>query len=116
MFDIVLQATVFTSILDVEMKRAIAREILRVLKPTGVFVWYDFLFDNPRNPHVGGIGAREIRRLFPGCAVGLKRITLAPPIARRLVPITWIGALLLERVSILNTHYLGTIRKSDLPR
>ena len=112
-FDIVLQSTVFTSIMDIEMKQAIAREILRVLKPTGVFVWYDFLFDNPRNPHVRGIGAREIRRLFPDCGIRLNRITLAPPIARRLVPITWTGALVLERLSIFNTHYLATIRKRE---
>ena len=110
-FDIVHQATVFTSMMDHEMKRAVAREIGRVLKPGGVFIWYDFLFDNPRNPNVKGIRAREMRRLFPGCAIRLKRITLAPPIARRLVPITWIGALLLERLSIFNTHYLATIRK-----
>jgi hypothetical protein len=78
-----------------------------------VLIWYDFLFNNPKNPHVRGIGAREIRSLFPGCAVTLKRITLAPPIARRLVPITWIGSLILERLFIFNTHYLGIIRKAD---
>ena len=112
-FDIVHQATVFTSIMDIEMKRAVAREIVRVLKPGGVCIWYDFLFDNPRNVQVRGIGAREIRLLFPGCAVRLKKITLAPPIARRLVPISWIGALVLERLSVFNTHYLATIRKND---
>jgi SAM-dependent methyltransferase len=112
-FDIVQQNTVLTSITDDGMKSAVAREIMRVLKPGGVLIWYDFLFNNPRNPNVRGIGAREIRSLFPGCAVTLKRITLAPPIARRLVPITWIGSLILEGLFIFNTHYLATIRKAD---
>jgi ubiquinone/menaquinone biosynthesis C-methylase UbiE len=111
-FDIAYQSTVFTSIVDDGMKRAVAAEIVRVLKPAGALVWYDFLFNNPQNPNVKGIGVREIRSLFPGCSVRVKRMTLAPPLARRLVPITWIGSLLLEKLVLLNTHYLGIIRKA----
>jgi ubiquinone/menaquinone biosynthesis C-methylase UbiE len=111
-FDVAHQSTVFTSILDPRMKQTIAGEIMRVLKPGGVLLWYDFLVDNPANASVRGIGAAEIRSLFPGCDVRLKRITLAPPIARRVVPLTWLGSLLLERLVVLNTHYLGVIRKT----
>jgi ubiquinone/menaquinone biosynthesis C-methylase UbiE len=110
-FDILHQATVFTSIQDASMKRAMAGEMLRVLKPGGVLLWYDFFVDNPANPHVTGIPAGDIRRLFSPCAVRLRRVTLAPPVARRLVPITWLGALMLEKLAILNTHYLAVIRK-----
>ena len=110
-FDMACQNTVFTSILDDGMKKAVAGEMLRVLKPGGALIWYDFLFNNPANPNVKGIAAREIRSLFPGCSVRLRRITLAPPIARRLVPITWIGSLMLEKLVIFNTHYLAMIRK-----
>ncbi|MCC7239903.1 MAG: class I SAM-dependent methyltransferase, partial [Candidatus Brocadia sp.] len=38
-FDMVLQFTVFTSILDKGMKRSIATEMLRVLKPDGIVLW-----------------------------------------------------------------------------
>ncbi len=110
-FDMVHQNTVFTSILDSEMRRAVASEIVRVLKPGGALIWYDFCFNNPQNTNVRGIGAREIRSLFPACTVRLSRITLAPPIARRLVPVTWIGSLVLEKLRALNTHYLAFIRK-----
>ena len=110
-FDVTYQGTVFSSVLDPDMKRAMAREIVRVLRPGGTLIWYDFFFDNPANPAVRGIGAREIRALFPDCAVRLQRVTLAPPLARRLVPVTWIGSVLLERMALLNTHYLGVIRK-----
>jgi ubiquinone/menaquinone biosynthesis C-methylase UbiE len=112
-FDIAHQNTVFTSILDSETKHHVAAEIVRVLKPNGVLLWYDFLVDNPRNPHVKGIGAHELRSLFPECVVRLKKITLAPPISRRLAPASWIAALVLEKLTIFNTHYLAVIRKSD---
>ena len=110
-FDLTYQGTVFSSVLDPDMKRAMAREIVRVLRPGGTLIWYDFFFDNPANPAVRGIGAPEIRALFPDCAVRLQRVTLAPPLARRLVPVTWIGSVLLERMALLNTHYMGVIRK-----
>src|ERR1700680_4758876 len=66
-FDLISQFTVFTSILDPALKRAVAGEMLRVLKPGGAVLWFDFRFNNPRNPHVRGVRAHEIRSLFPGC-------------------------------------------------
>ena len=110
-FDLVVQATVLTSILDDTMRRAVAAEMARVLKPAGVLLWYDFFYDNPRNSNVRGVRAAEIRELFPGFEARLQRVTLAPPIARRLVPLTWIGALCLEKLRVLNTHYLGVLQR-----
>ena len=110
-FSFVTQFTMFTSILDASVKRQIASEMLRVLKPDGTLVWYDFRYNNPCNPNVRGIEAAEIKSLFPGCAIRLKKMTLAPPIARRVVPVSWVAALILEKVPILRTHYLGVIRK-----
>ncbi len=112
-FDIVTQSTVFTSILDGPTRVAVAGEMLRVLKPAGIVIWYDFLFNNPRNANVRGVGTKEIRRLFPDCRIHLRRITLAPPLARRIVPISWPLARLLEQLRLLNTHYLGVIRKQQ---
>jgi SAM-dependent methyltransferase len=110
-FDLVLQSTVFTSILDVDLRASLAREMARVLAPDGAILWYDFFRDNPRNPDVRGVRADEVRALFPGFAVSLRRLTLAPPISRRLAPITWVGALALERTRLLNTHYIGLLRR-----
>jgi len=112
-FDLVTQFTVFTSILHAAVKRKIASEMLRVLKPGGAILWYDFRYNNPHNPHVRGIGAREIRSLFPDYSVRLRTVTLAPPIARRLVPLSWTIASLMEKVPLLRTHYLGIIRKES---
>jgi SAM-dependent methyltransferase len=111
-FDIVLQATMFTSILDRMLKEYLAAEMLRVLKPEGVVIWYDFHVDNPRNPDVRGIKRREIKQLFPGCRITLENITFAPPVLRRLAPYSWLGCYMLSAVPWLCTHYLGTIQKS----
>lgn len=106
-FDITLQYTVFSSILDNAVKTQIARDMLRVTRKA--IVWYDFWL-NPTNSQTKGIRKAEIRRLFPDCEYHFKKITLAPPLVRRLVPITWIGSLMLEKLSVFNTHYLAIIR------
>jgi len=111
MFDIVLQSMLFTSILDVAMKKVVAGEMLRVLKPRGLILWYDYHVNNPWNKDVRGVKKREIRRLFPGCRIKLQRVTLAPPLARFIAPHSFLLCAILEKLRILNTHYLGVIRK-----
>jgi ubiquinone/menaquinone biosynthesis C-methylase UbiE len=111
--DIVCQFTMMTSILDPEVKRRVASEMVRVLKPKGLILWYDFRVDNPKNPSVRGIGAREIRELFPHCSICLRSLTLAPPIARVVVPLSWIAGLMLEKLPFLRTHYIGMICKDS---
>lgn len=110
-FDIVSQFTVFTSILLPSVKESIAAEMLRVLKPDGLILWYDFRYNNPHNANVRAIEAREIQSLFPTCHVKFQKTTLAPPLARAVVPISWITALALEKIPLLRTHYLAAIRK-----
>lgn len=95
-FDIVFQSTVFTSVLDAETKKRIAAEMRRVCSPDGLILWYDFAFDNPKNPNVKGVGKREIRDLFAPWKCEFKKITLAPPIARKLTPMSWFLAETLE--------------------
>lgn len=110
-FDIVLQATVLTSILNPALRKEVAAEGMRVLKPDGVFLWYDFRVNNPRNPHVRGIEKGEIRELFPNCRARLERITLAPPVVRVLARHSWIASYLLSAAPWLCSHYLGSIVK-----
>jgi ubiquinone/menaquinone biosynthesis C-methylase UbiE len=111
-FDLVLQGTVFSSILDPGMRRAVASEMLRVLAPGGAILWYDFFMDNPANPNVRGVRRRGIETLFPGCRVELRRATLAPPLARRIVPVSWTVAAVLESLRVFDTHYLGRIGRA----
>lgn len=109
-FDIVNQSTVFTSVLSDSLRRSMASEMLRVVRPTGVILWYDAHVNNPANPHIRRVGASEVRALFAGCEVHLRRTTLAPPIARRLVPVSWMAAMAVEKLRFFNTHYVGVIR------
>jgi ubiquinone/menaquinone biosynthesis C-methylase UbiE len=109
-FDIVLQSTVFSSILSHEVQTLVAREIIRVLAPRGVLLWYDLRVNNPSNPNVRGISASTLRRLFPKCEIHSHMISLAPPIARWLVPRSWLAATLLEAMRVLNMFYIATIR------
>lgn len=110
-FDIVFQATMFTSMLDGDLKHGVAAEMMRVLKPDGVALWYDFRVDNPRNPDVRGIERAEIERLFSNCRVRVERITLAPPLLRAVARWSWLAAYLFSSVPWACSHYLGTIRK-----
>lgn len=110
-FDLVSQFTVFTSILDPEFRRRAADEMVRVLRPDGAILWYDFCVANPRNPDVRPVKAAEIRDLFAGCSVALERVTLAPPLARLVAPRSRSLCALLNLLPPLRTHYLGVIRR-----
>ena len=112
-FDLVLAFTVFTSCLDERMKQAMAHDMLRLVnRSRGIILWYDYWL-NPTNRQTRGVGPAEIRDLFPGCEFTFRRITLAPPITRRLVPVSKSAASLLEKLTLFNSHYLVAIRPKN---
>jgi len=111
-FDIVMQFTTFTSILDDTMKRNTAKEMLRVLKADSIVLWYDYFVSKPTNPDVKGIGKREVISLFPDCTFDFSKVTLAPPIARAIGPYSFLLCYLLEKIPWMRTHYLAVIRKA----
>jgi ubiquinone/menaquinone biosynthesis C-methylase UbiE len=109
-FDMVVQSTLFTSLLDPDARRAAAREMVRVLRPGGLILWFDFRVNSPSNPNVRGIGRREIERdLFPGARCRFRSTLLVPPLARRLVPLSRFAAELLSLLPFLRTHYCAVI-------
>jgi ubiquinone/menaquinone biosynthesis C-methylase UbiE len=110
-FDLVLLYTVFSSILDIRMARNVVQEVSRVLKPGGAIVWYDFIYNNPSNPHVRGLKRPAICDLFREFHIELHKITLFPPLARRLGPLTSVLYMALAAIPQLRTHYLGLLRK-----
>jgi len=83
-FDIVFQSTVFTSILDLNFKKQLAKKMFQMTKDDGLILWYDFKYDNPNNPDVKGVSRDEIKVLFPEAKkIVFHNVTLAPPIGRR---------------------------------
>lgn len=111
-FDLVLQYTAISSILDPVLRHAVCADMLRVTSPGGLILSYDFWL-NPTNRQTLGLRPAEIRQLFPDCAIHFHKITLAPPIARRIVPLSWGLAHLLESLTALNSHYLSAIRPPE---
>lgn len=112
-FDLILLFTVFSSIKERGMSKNVANEVRRILKPSGAVVWYDFRYDNPRNPYVHGMTLRRIRQLFPDFEMHIRSITLLPPLARRFGPLTSSLYPLLATVPVLRTHYLGLLIKKS---
>jgi SAM-dependent methyltransferase len=111
-FRLAISSTLFTSILDQDVRRLVADEIVRVLAPGGALLWYDFAYDNPANRNVRGIGRAEIRRLFPMLQGKIRPVTLAPPLARLLAPNSWTLATFLEAIPLLRTHLMAVLIKS----
>ena len=110
-FDLVLLFTVFSSILDGQMAGNVTHEVSRVLRLGGAVLWYDFRYNNPRNPNVRGITKRQIETLFPVFHMRLRTITLLPPLARRLGRLTPMLYPVLAAIPPLRTHYLGLLVK-----
>jgi SAM-dependent methyltransferase len=111
-FGLLLSSTVFSSILDATTTKLVAMEMTRVLKPGGAIVWYDLRLGNPRNRNVRGVTANEVRALFPMLHTQIQSITLAPPVARRLGPMTPVTYPLLAALPFLRTHILGLLLKN----
>ena len=109
--DIVMQFTVFSSVLDDMGRLQLADAMWRWVRPGGGVLWYDFVVNNPFNDDVRGVPVDEIRRLFPQAVLHVKPITLAPPVARwvcRKAP--WLYPVV-ERLPGLRTHVLVWAQK-----
>jgi hypothetical protein len=106
-----IASTLFTSILDPEVRRRVAGEIVRVLAPGGALLWYDFAVNNPANPNVRRVTRRELARLFPSLSGPIRSVTLLPILARAVAPRCWTIATLLEAIPFLRTHLVAVLRR-----
>ncbi|MEX2238078.1 MAG: class I SAM-dependent methyltransferase [Dehalococcoidia bacterium] len=108
-FDLVVQFTMLSSITEAHERRRAASEMARVLKPGGSILWYDFIW-NPLNRDTRGVTLRELRSLFPGADLSARRITLLPPLACLLAPLSTSACGALQALPTLRTHYLALVR------
>ncbi len=109
--DIVLQSTVFSSLLDNAFQQRLADAMWRWLRPGGGVLWYDFTVDNPRNPDVRGVPLARLRQLFPQGQVRARRVTLAPPLARLLCRLHPGLYPVVNAIPLLRTHVLAWVAK-----
>ena len=110
--DVVFQSVVFSSLLDDAFQEQLADRMWSWVRPGGGVLWYDFTMNNPRNPDVRGVPLKRVRALFPDGTIHSRRITLAPPIARRVAQLHPSLYTLFNGMPLLRTHVLCWIAKS----
>lgn len=116
-FDLVTQFTTFSSVADQEMRRAIASEMSRVLRPTGSIFWYDVGRLRRQNADLVAIDLRELQALFPGRRIEVRPTTLEWSLIHRIAPRSRMLAQMLERIPVLCSHYAARISSgSDVAR
>ena len=109
--DLVLQSTVFSSLLDDGFQQRLADTMWSWLKPGGAVIWYDFTVNNPRNADVRGVPMSRVRSLFPQARISHHRVTLAPPLARAVCRVHPALYGLFNSLPFLRTHVLAWITK-----
>lgn len=110
-FDVVMQSTVFTSLLDDDFQARLAGEMWRVTRPGGGILWIDFVYDNPRNADVRGVPRSRVEELFPAGKARTWRVGLAPPIARRVTRLHPALYGVANALPLLRTHIVCWIEK-----
>ncbi|MET0857968.1 MAG: class I SAM-dependent methyltransferase [Telluria sp.] len=111
--DLASAETVFSSILDPNLRRGLAAEMWRTVKPGGWCMVFDFRYDNPRNPNVRKVTLAELRQYWPADRVHYRTMLLAPPIARRLARAPYLATeLLAALLPVLRSHFIFMARKA----
>jgi SAM-dependent methyltransferase len=109
--DIVFQSVVFSSLLDDGFQQELADRMWSWLRPGGGVLWYDFVHANPSNADVRAMPRKRIEALFPQGRLTTRRVTLAPPISRRVCRISPAAYGLFNTLPFLRTHLLCWIQK-----
>ncbi|MFT9057181.1 MAG: class I SAM-dependent methyltransferase [Ethanoligenens sp.] len=110
-FDLILQSTVFTSILEDAMQEKLAYRMWSQLKPGGYIIWFDILHGNPYNPDVRAIPLKRIKMLFPQGTFQVERVTLFPFIGQAVTRHVNFPYFILGTLPFLKMHLLCFIRK-----
>jgi SAM-dependent methyltransferase len=113
--DLVMQSTVFSSLLDDAFQQRLADALWRWLRPGGAVLWYDFTVDNPRNRDVRGVPLARLQALFPQGRIRSQRVTLAPPLARVLCRVHPTLYTAFNLLPWLRTHVLAWVEKPEKP-
>jgi SAM-dependent methyltransferase len=111
-FDLVTAQTVFSSVLDPGLRRALAEQMWRALRPGGWALVFDFRYDNPRNRNVRKVTRAELAAWWPGERSRYRTLLLAPPIHRLLARVPWMASDLLAAVAPpLRSHFMYMVQK-----
>lgn len=107
-FDLVVQNVVFSSIIEDANRRALAREMLRVLRPGGWLLWYDAARTGTQDKHFRDVPQPEVQTLFPGLRWDWYRLTTHLGLLRRIHAIFGErGLRAFDLLGLCKTHRLG---------
>ncbi len=109
--DVVFQSVVFSSLLDDGFQQELADRMWSWVKPGGGILWYDFVYNNPSNRDVRAVPLHRVKELFPQGRMTARRVTLAPPISRRVCRLHPAAYHLFNVFPFLRTHVLCWIQK-----
>jgi SAM-dependent methyltransferase len=113
--DLVSAHTVFSSILDDDLRRDMAAQMWRVLRPGGWTMLFDFRYGN--NARVRKVTDVELLRFWPAASRHYRTLVLAPPVGRTLAPLPWlIPELLAGLIPALRSHFIYMARKPETER
>ena len=111
-YDLASAQTVFSSILDPALRRDLAEQMWRSLRPGGWCLVFDFRYDNPRNPNVRKVTRAEMQAWWPGARSRYRTLLLAPPIHRLLARAPWmVSDLLAALAPPLRSHFMYMVQK-----
>jgi SAM-dependent methyltransferase len=110
-FGLVLLLTVLSSMDSGASVAGALREVRRVLAPGGLLLVYEPRVPNPLNPATRRIGRADLEQVLERRCLSVESLTVLPPLARRLGPLT--GRLYppLARFPPLRTHFLAAYRR-----
>jgi len=110
-FDLVTTFTCLSSILDKAVRRKVCEEAFSMLCPGGWVMIYDFFVNNPYNSDVKAVKLNELKTYFPGCICRSKKLTLLPPLSRRIAKYSMALCSILGVLPFLRTHRLTMFQK-----
>lgn len=110
-FDLATMFTCLSSILSDSVRAEVCRESIRVLKPGGWVLIYDFRVNNPFNPDVRAVGLKELKRYYSGCRYITRTLTLLPMLGRIVAKCSPALCSLLSLCPFLRTHRMTMFQK-----
>ncbi len=111
-FDLIVQSTVFSSILNSDSRKQLSDEMIRVLKPQGKIFFYDLKYNNPWNKNIIKIDKKEIMRLFDKNFKS-HSVTLNPIVVRKIAKYSIILCEILEKCPLFCSHYYTIISRES---
>jgi len=110
-FDVCLSFDLF-AVIEPSKRKRVADEIIRVLKPGGILLWFDLRLKS-NSSGVWAVPFNEIKRLFNGFEFHLKQIGLVPPLARLLSKYSTTLTHIVALIPVLHSHLCGAIIKPE---